>query len=123
MSVNTTSINVADVLTETVKQEEVDPEEFASKMADTISHPVLAKVMEEDVVEIKSLDETIKNDVVDDTIPFDINEAKKEEEIEYIDDEKPNKVLNAILIFLIVVLVIILGVILYYILYAKGIIG
>ncbi len=123
MSVNTASIDVADVISEVVKQEEVKPEEFAQKMADTISHPVLAKVLEEDVVEIKSLDETLKNDVVDDTIPFDINEAKKEEEIEYIEDEKPNKILNAILIFLIIVLVIILLVILYYVLYAKGIIG
>lgn len=117
-------VNVENVLNDTVKPIEVNPEEFASKMADTIKHPVLAKVQGEEPVEIKSLDETLRQDVVDDTIPFVMNDniTEQEEIEEYYDDEKPNKVLNVILVILIVILLAILGVIAYYILYAKGII-
>ena len=86
-----------------------------------IVHPVLTKVVEE-AIEIKPMEETLTQEVLDDTIPF--NVSNDEEVIEeYEDDEAPNKILNIILIVLIVILLAILGVIVYYILFAKGIIG
>lgn len=121
------SIDVADVtLEDVVKPIEVNAAEVADKLADTLEHPVLAQSQsEEEPIEIKSMEETFTQDVVDDTIPFMMEDVKENKEVEYeeIDDEKPNKILNVILIILIAILVIILGVIVYYLLYAKGIIG
>ena len=96
---------------------------------ETFEHPVLAKTLEQPVVEIKNISETMnlsKNteDVVDDTIPFDADKVQEQaDDDEYEEDEAPSKVLNVILGILIFVLVVVLGIIVYYILVAKGIIG
>ena len=96
---------------------------------ETFEHPVLAKTLEQPVVEIKNITETLNmqranEDVVDDTIPFNANRVYTDsEDDEYEDEEGPSKVLNVILGILIFVLVVVLGIIVYYILVAKGIIG
>ena len=103
--------------------EEAEKAEEPVKEEETFEHPVLTKTAEEDKpVEILPLNETLKMDVIDDTIPF---VAEKENEIEEAEEEDSgfSKVINVILVILIVVLIAILGVIVYYILYAKGIIG
>ena len=126
LSINNSTVNLENVLdNEIVAPVEIKPEEFAEKLADTIEHPVLAKAKDEEPIEIMPMEETFKQEVLDDTIPFVMDDVKEEdeEEVEYYDDEKPNKILNIFLIILIVILLAILGVIAYYILYAKGIIG
>ena len=120
------------VETEPVKEEKVEEAppvteatvEVKKDESDTLEHPVLTKQLEEDKpVEILPMNETLKMDVIDDTIPF-VTDAKEEtEEVVEAEDSGFNKVINFILIALIVVLIAILGVIVYYILYAKGIIG
>ena len=111
----------APIMPEPVKPEE--PKE------ETFEHPVLTKTLEQPVVEIKNISETLNmqkpnEDVVDDTIPFNANKVQEEtEDEEYEEEEGPSKVLNVILGILIFVLVVVLGIIVYYILVAKGIIG
>ena len=92
-------------------------------------HPVLAKkledTVEEDVVEIKSLneieaEETLTRDTVSNTIPFVVTNDE-DEDIED-DEEGSNTILNIILIVLIIILVVVLGLIVFYILKTKGII-
>ena len=123
LNVDTSTVNLENVLdNEIAQKEEIKPEEYADKISDTFEHPVLTK-KEEEPIEIMPLEETFKQETIDDTIPFVMEDVKNEEEIEYYDDEKPNKILNIFLIILIVILLAILGVIAYYILYAKGIIG
>ncbi|MDO5440139.1 MAG: hypothetical protein Q4F12_01235 [Erysipelotrichaceae bacterium] len=100
----------------------------AEVKSEAMEHPVLAKALEEPVVEIKNINETLSNptvdaNVLDDTIPFDAIKAENDEEEYEDEDEAPSKVLNVILGILIFVLVAVLGVIVYYILVAKGIIG
>lgn len=109
--------------------EKIEPVKEETK-EETFEHPVLTKTLEQPVVEIKNINETINmqkpnEDVVDDTIPFNANNVQEEiDEEEYDDEEEaPSKVLNVILGILIFVLVAVLGVIVYYILVAKGIIG
>ena len=96
---------------------------------ETFEHPVLTKTLEQPVVEIRNISETMNmqranEDIVDDTIPFNANKVQEEviDDEEY-EDEEPSKVLNVILGILIFVLVAVLGIIVYYILVAKGIIG
>ena len=123
LNVDTSTVNLENVLdNEIIEPVEIKPEEYADKITDTFEHPVLTK-KEEEPIEIMPLEETLKQETIDDTIPFVMDDVKDEEEIEYYDDEKPNKILNVFLIILIVILLAILGVIAYYILYAKGIIG
>ena len=122
-----------EVPTETVNNKEAEIEiERAFKTAEvkqeTFEHPVLAKTMEEPVVEIKNISETfnnpvVDNNVLDDTIPFVVEKNEDEEDEDEYEDETPSKVLNVILGILIFVLVAVLGVIVYYILVARGIIG
>lgn len=110
------------------KPVEIKPEPKPVQMKSTvipqtpISQPKQETVVEPKVVEIKSMEETIKQDIIDDTIPFKMSENEdviSEDE----EDEGPNKVLNIILLVLIIVLVLILLVIVYYILLAKGILS
>ena len=133
---NTVTLEIDKVLNEVRNPEEEtearavaeEPEkaviEEPVKEEETFEHPVLTKTAEEEKpVEILPLNETLKMDVIDDTIPF---VAEKENEIEEADEEEDSgfsKIINVILVILIVVLIAILGVIVYYILYAKGIIG
>ncbi len=122
------SLKIDDVLEDKKEVEplEVKPEDAAEKLADTIAHPVLAKSLEEEPVEIKSMEETFTSDAATTTIAFDNKKLEKEDtsvEDYYYDDDKPNKILNVILIILMIMLVGIIGVIVYYILYAKGVIG
>lgn len=110
-------------------QEKIEPVKEEVK-EETFEHPVLTKTLEQPVVEIKNISETINmqkpnEDVVDDTIPFNANNVQEEIDEEEFEDEEegPSKVLNVILGILIFVLVAVLGIIVYYILVAKGIIG
>ena len=88
-------------------------------------HPTLAISQEQEfnsgeVVEIKNiseLDDTPVTRTFEETKPFVVDE-----EVEFVEDSTPNKILNIILVALILVLLAVLGVILYYILMAKGII-
>ena len=88
-------------------------------------HPVKAIAQEEimnsgEVVEIRNiseLEDTPHGITIEETKPFIVDD-----EVEFVEDSTPNKVLNIILIILIVILLAVLGVILYYILIAKGII-
>ncbi len=119
------SLKIDEVLEDKKEVEplEVKPEDVAEKLADTIAHPVLAKTLEEEPVEIKSMEETFTNT---NTISLSGKKIEKQEVAEeeyYYDDDKPNKILNVILVILMVMLVAIIGVIVYYILYARGIIG
>ena len=91
-------------------------------------HPVLTKKLEdtaeEDVVEIKTLneieaEETLTRDTVSNTIPFVVTNDDDEAEDE---EEGSNTILNIILIVLIIILVVVLGLIVFYILKTKGII-
>ena len=109
--------------------EKIEPVKEETK-EETFEHPVLTKTLEQPVVEIKNINETINmqkpnEDVVDDTIPFNANNVQEEIDEEEFEDEEegPSKVLNVILGILIFVLVAVLGIIVYYILVAKGIIG
>lgn len=147
---NTVSLEIDKVLNEIKKQQEekanaeatssnvvykeaelVAQEAFEKTVSqETINeHPVLAKELEEPVVEIKNLSETIQQtitetNILDDTIPFDVEKvAESNIEEEEDEEEAPSKVLNVILGILIFVLVAVLGVIVYYILVAKGILG
>ena len=88
-------------------------------------HPTLAISQEQEfnsgeVVEIKNiseLDDAPVTRTFEETKPFVVDE-----EVEFVEDSTPNKILNIILVALILVLLAVLGVILYYILMAKGII-
>lgn len=88
-------------------------------------HPVKAIAQEEimnsgEVVEIRNiseLEDTPHGITIEETKPFIVDD-----EVEFVEDSTPNKILNIILIILIVILLAVLGVILYYILIAKGII-
>ncbi|MBO7677868.1 MAG: hypothetical protein J6S49_10205 [Erysipelotrichaceae bacterium] len=90
-------------------------------------HPVLTKKLEEteeeNVIEIKNLNEleaeTVARDTVSNTIPFVVTNDD-DEEIED-DEEGSNTILNIILIVLIIILVVVLGLIVFYILKTKGI--
>ena len=112
---------------EQVQQPVIEPVKEEVKQ-ETFEHPVLTKTLEQPVVEIKNISETMNlskttEDVVDDTIPFDADKVQEQVDDEYEEDEAPSKVLNVILGILIFVLVVVLGIIVYYILVAKGIIG
>ncbi len=109
---------------------EVKPEPVREEPKPVVEeHPVLAKkledTIEEDVVEIKSLNEieaekTLTRDTVSNTIPFVVTNDDDEEAED--DEEGSNMILNIILIVLIIILVVVLGLIVFYILKTKGII-
>ncbi len=109
---------------------EVKPEPVREEPKPVVEeHPVLAKkledTIEEDVVEIKSLNEieaekTLTRDTVSNTIPFVVTNDDDEEAED--DEEGSNMILNIILIVLIIVLVAVLGLIVFYILKTKGVI-
>ena len=105
-----------------VVHEEVKPVQPAVE-----EHPVLAKKLEEEVVEIKNIDDIDINDThtkeaTTGTIPFVVT-ANDEDLIEDDDEEEgSNTILNIILIILIVILVAVLGLIVFYILKTRGII-
>ena len=103
-----------------IKPIDIKPEVYAEKIANTIEHPVLTKSLEDEPIEIRPMEETLRQDVLNDTIPFNVNNEEENEEYE---EDAPNKVLNVILVILIFILIAILGIIVYYILFAKGIIG
>lgn len=115
---------------EPVEEAELESEEAfnnAEVKEETFEHPVLAKTIEEPVVEIKNINDTLTStasdvNVLDDTIPF-VVDREEDEEDEDDEEEAPSKALNVILGILIFVLIAVLGVIVYYILVAKGIIG
>ena len=119
------TVSLDEVLDNTVEVDPIDAkrEKAAEKLADTLTHPVLTKTLEESPVEIKSLDETFTKDLsTTATLSFKKNEiAEEDDEDYYYDDDKPNKVLNVVLIVLLVIFLIIVGVIVYFLLLAKGI--
>ncbi len=122
---NTVSLSIDKVLQEVKESiKENNQEEtkvFEQNLKDEIATS-LDKPIEEgdDVVQILPMEETLKLDVVDDTIPFaGLQEEDDEEEVE---DVTFSRAINIILIVLIVVLIAILAVIGYYLLYAGGII-
>jgi len=124
---NTVSLEIDKVLNEikaeaanVVKQAVEEAVKEETKVVADIK-PNTAEVVD-DGLEIKPMEETLRQDVLDDTIPFVMN-AEEQNAVEELEDEGPNKILNIILIVLIVILLAILAVIVYYILYAKGIIG
>lgn len=106
-----------------VKEPAVTPVKVEEPVVVQQEAPILTKTVNEPVVEIKSMEETLTQEVLDDTIPFNVSNEEETIIEDYEEDEAPNKVLNVILIVLIVILLAILGVIVYYILFAKGIIG
>lgn len=119
------TVSLDEVLDNTVEVDPIDAkrEKAAEKLADTLTHPVLTKTLEESPVEIKTLDETFTKDLsTTATLSFKKNEiAEDDDEDYYYDDDKPNKVLNVVLIVLLVIFLIIVGVIVYFLLLAKGI--
>lgn len=122
---NTVSLSIDKVLQEVKESiKENNQEEtkvFEQNLKDELATN-LDKPIEEgdDVVQILPMEETLKLDVVDDTIPFaGLQEEDDEEEVE---DVTFSRAINIILIVLIVVLIAILAVIGYYLLYAGGII-
>ena len=119
------TVSLDEVLDNTVDVDSIDAkrEKAAEKLADTLTHPVLTKTLEESPVEIKTLDETFTKDLsTTATLSFKKNEiAEDDDEDYYYDDDKPNKVLNVVLIVLLVIFLIIVGVIVYFLLLAKGI--
>ena len=119
------TVSLDEVLDNTVEVDPIDAkrEKAAEKLADTLTHPVLTKTLEESPVEIKTLDETFTKELsTTATLSFKKNEiAEEDDEDYYYDDDKPNKVLNIVLIVLLVVFLIIVGVIVYFLLLAKGI--
>ena len=119
------TVSLDEVLDNTVEVDPIDAkrEKAAEKLADTLTHPVLTKTLEESPVEIKTLDETFTKDLsTTATLSFKKNEiAEEDDEDYYYDDDKPNKVLNVVLIVLLVIFLIIVGVIVYFLLLAKGI--
>ena len=119
------TVSLDEVLDNTVEVDPIDAkrEKAAEKLADTLTHTVLTKTLEESPVEIKSLDETFTKDLsTTATLSFKKNEiAEEDDEDYYYDDDKPNKVLNVVLIVLLVIFLIIVGVIVYFLLLAKGI--
>lgn len=119
------TVSLDEVLDNTVEVDPIDAkrEKAAEKLADTLTHPVLTKTLEESPVEIKTLDETFTKDIsTTATLSFKKNEiAEEDDEDYYYDDDKPNKVLNIVLIVLLVIFLIIVGVIVYFLLLAKGI--
>lgn len=119
------TVSLDEVLDNTVEVDPIDAkrEKAAEKLADTLTHPVLTKTLEESPVEIKTLDETFTKDLsTTATLSFKKNEiAEEDDEDYYYDDDKPNKVLNIVLIVLLVIFLIIVGVIVYFLLLAKGI--
>ena len=120
------TVSLDEVLDNTVEVDPIDAkrEKAAEKLADTLTHPVLTKTLEESPVEIKTLDETFTKDLsTTATLSFKKNEIAEDDDDEdyYYDDDKPNKVLNVVLIVLLVIFLIIVGVIVYFLLLAKGI--
>ena len=118
------TVSLDEVLDNTVEVDPIDAkrEKAAEKLADTLTHPVLTKTLEESPVEIKTLDETFTKDLsTTATLSFKKNEIAEDDEDYYYDDDKPNKVLNVVLIVLLVIFLIIVGVIVYFLLLAKGI--
>ena len=119
------TVSLDEVLDNTVEVDPIDAkrEKAAEKLADTLTHPVLTKTLEESPVEIKTLDETFTKDLsTTATLSFKKNEIAEEDDDDYYyDDDKPNKVLNVVLIVLLVIFLIIVGVIVYFLLLAKGI--
>ena len=119
------TVSLDEVLDNTVEVDPIDAkrEKAAEKLADTLTHPVLTKTLEESPVEIKTLDETFTKDLsTTATLSFKKNEIVEEDDEDYYyDDDKPNKVLNVVLIVLLVIFLIIVGVIVYFLLLAKGI--
>lgn len=119
------TVSLDEVLDNTVEVDPIDAkrEKAAEKLADTLTHPVLTKTLEESPVEIKTLDETFTKDLsTTATLSFKKNEiAEEDDEDYYYDDDKPNKVLSIVLIVLLIIFLIIVGVIVYFLLLAKGI--
>lgn len=122
---STVTLEIDKVLNEVKKnieeqKEETVVEEDLNK-TEVFEHPVLAKKEKpSDGLEILPMEETLKLDVIDDTIPFTALEAEEED-----DDDEDNgfgKVINIILIVLIIVLLAIIGIIGYFLLAANGVI-
>ena len=123
---NTVTLEIDKVLSEVQKAVEDDKEqtpvveEKKEDLNETVvfKHPTLAKEAT-DGLEILPMEETLKLDVIDDTIPFTALEAEED------DDEEESgfgKIINVILIILIVVLLAIIGIIGYFLLAANGVI-
>lgn len=118
----TVNLEIDKVLSEVQKDvEEAKVEEKKEDINKTtvFEHPVLAKEAT-DGLEILPMEETLKLDVIDDTIPF---TALDNEEEDYEDEDTGfGKIINVILIILIVVLLAIIGIIGYFLLAANGVI-
>lgn len=106
---DTVTQEIDKVLNETSQDTEEEKIEDAIDQTEIFEHPVLAK--EEGTVEILPMEETLKMDVVDDTIPFKMVEEDEEE----VEDESFSKAVNIVLIVLIVILILILALIGYFI--------
>ena len=127
---NTVSMEISKIMEEIPadRNVEVKPQPVVKEERPVVEeHPVLAKKLEdtpeEDVVEIKTLneieaEETLTRDTVSNTIPFVVTNDDDENEDE---EEGSNTILNIILIVLIIILVVVLGLIVFYILKTKGV--
>ena len=127
---NTVSMEISKIMDEIPadRREAVKPQPVVEEKPPVEEHPVLAKkledTVEEDVVEIKTLneieaEETLTRDTVSNTIPFVVTNDDEDAED---DEEGSNTILNIILIVLIIILVVVLGLIVFYILKTKGVI-
>lgn len=119
----TSSIDIDNVLdnTSSIKPIEISSKDAATKLADKINLNDL-KDNKENVVDIKSIDETFTNNIVDDTKTLSFKKDDIDDDDNYYyDDDKPNKVLNIVIIILMVIFLIIVGIIIYFFLLAKGI--
>ena len=127
---NTVSMEISKIMNEVAEDEnanEIPVEEVVAPVVE--EHPVLTKALEEEpeeeVVEIRNLNELDENPVqntLSNTIPFVVAPSDDEEVIDEEAEEDSNTILNIILIILIVILVAVLGLIIFYILKTKGII-
>ena len=127
---NTVSMEISKIMNEVAEDEnanEIPVEEVVAPVVE--EHPVLTKALEEEpeeeVVEIRNLNELDENPVqntLSNTIPFVVAPSDDEEVIDEETEEDSNTILNIILIILIVILVAVLGLIIFYILKTKGII-
>ena len=128
---NTVSMEISKIMDEIPADRKVEKPQPVIEEPEPVveKHPVLTKkledTIEENVVEIKSLNEleaeqTLTRDTVSNTIPFVVTNDDDEDAED--DEEGSNMILNIILIVLIIILVVVLGLIVFYILKTKGII-
>ena len=117
---NTVSLEISKIMEDINAPEEIKEE---AEPVEEIEETLIAERPDEEVVEIKNINELeekpVKENTISETIPFVVQDSE-----ELTDDEQEegsNTVLNVILIILIVILVAVLGLIVFYILKTKNI--